>query len=484
VAVAVGIFAYDSTTFRQRMVEDTTVLAKMLEVSCAQAVVFSDQASANEALAVLQAQSQVVGAAIYGKDGSVFAQYTRSGVSGWTPPAREPSGSRFEKDHLALFRKMEFGRKEVGAIHLLVDMNALAARKIDYAKILAVDVCGAILLALLLSSRLQRLVSGPILYLVGVERTVSEKKDYSIRAVKQSSDEIGLLFDGFNEMLVEVEKRDSFLREKGEQLREKNEQIMDSIRYAQHIQDAILPLPEYLAAALPDHFVIFRPCHIVSGDFYWCHREGGRVILAVVDCTGHGVPGAFMSMIGGSLLRSIVVERRMTDPATILEHLNIGVRTTLQQGSERLGAQDGMDACLCVIDEATGAVSFAGAKRPLYHVRARDGAGSELIEVKGDRSSIGGRQREQQRLFTSRPLHTAPGDMLYLTTDGFADQNGASGKRFGSERLNGLLRTVASMPTSEQRQKLLSELEEHQREEKQRDDITIVGFRVRENVRA
>ncbi|MCG3192778.1 MAG: SpoIIE family protein phosphatase [Thermoanaerobaculia bacterium] len=483
VAVAAAIFTYDSVSFRRRMVRDTIVLANMLEVSCAQAVVFDDPRSAEEALSTLKAQSQVVAAAVYGKEGNVFATYMRSGLTGWEPPKVERSGHRFEKDHLALFKTMEFGRKEVGSVYLFLDMTALAARKADYAKILTVDLLAAILLAFFLSSKLQHLISGPILRLVGVTKEVSEKKDYSLRAQKETSDEIGLLMDGFNHMLVEVEKRDvdlqdknEKLREQGEELRQKNEQILDSIRYAQHIQASILPLPEYLSAALPDHFVIFRPCHIVSGDFYWCHRSNGRVFLAVVDCTGHGVPGAFMSMIGGSLLRGVVVEKGLTDPAKILEHLNTGVRETLQQTVEHLGAQDGMDVCLCVVDEESGSVSFAGAKRPLYVVKVKGDAEPELVELKGDRSSIGG--RGETRSYSTKIVETAPGDMIYLTTDGYSDQNGTTGKRFGAEPFKTLLRSIAKGPAADQRQRLELALDTHQGTEKQRDDITVVGVRI------
>jgi serine phosphatase RsbU (regulator of sigma subunit) len=137
-----------------------------------------------------------------------------------------------------------------------------------------------------------------------------------------------------------------------------------------------------------------------------------------------------------------------------------------------------MDACLCVFDETSGEVNFAGAKRPIYLVRAQDGSESELIEIKGDRSSIGGRQREAHRVYTARPLDVVPGDMLYLTTDGFGDQSNPSGKKFGSERLKGLLRTIASKEPSAQQLELESELDKHQGEEKQRDDITIVGVRI------
>jgi serine phosphatase RsbU (regulator of sigma subunit) len=477
-AVAAAIFTYDSVTFRQALVAETNVLAQMLEVSCAQAVVFGDQEGAEEALSTLRAQGQVVAAAVYGRSGEVFAKYVRQGAGDWRPPPRQPAGHRFEGDRLSLFHSMEYGRKEVGAVHVLLEMGALRDRQRAYAKLLSVTLLAAFLLAFLLSSRLQQLISRPILYLVGVERRVTEGEDYSIRAEKQTEDEIGLLIDGFNAMLSEVEKRDASLRERGEELRQKNEQILDSIRYAQHIQESILPPAELLSAALPEHFVVFRPCHIVSGDFYWCHRAGGRTFLAVVDCTGHGVPGAFMSMIGGSLLRGIVVERGVSDPAAILALLDSGVRETLQQDRDGVGSQDGMDVCLCVLDEGTGSVSFAGAKRPLYVVRANGSPEGALVEVKGDRAAVGGRHRGEAVSFTARSVDAFPGDMLYLTTDGYSDQNGDDGRRFGAERFKALLRSIAPMPPTTQQATLVSDLVAHQGSERQRDDITIVGVRL------
>lgn len=173
---------------------------------------------------------------------------------------------------------------------------------------------------------------------------------------------------------MEVEKRDAFLQEKGERLREKNEQILDSIRTPSTSRNRCCRSRRCSRQPARARNVIFRPYLHRVRRLLLVPQRHGKVFLAVVDCTGHGVPGAFMSMIGGSLLRSIIVERGVTDPAVILDELNAAVQETLQQTAERLGAQDGMDAHLCVFDLATGAVTFAGAKRPLC---CRGGATAE-----------------------------------------------------------------------------------------------------------
>ncbi|MCP4150386.1 MAG: AAA family ATPase, partial [bacterium] len=194
------------------------------------------------------------------------------------------------------------------------------------------------------------------------------------------------------------------------ELNEKNEQIISSIRYAKRIQTAILPIKEKMATVLADHFVIYLPSKIVSGDFFWFSSFGKKAFVAVADCTGHGVPGAFVSMIGNALLNKIVNENKVFTPSVILEQLHMGVRTALKQETEYGETADGMDVCLCRIDFDLNRVVFAGAKRPIYIVRD-----NHLTETKGDRKSIGGMQREMKRVFTDQRLEVKTGDMLYLT---------------------------------------------------------------------
>ncbi len=251
----------------------------------------------------------------------------------------------------------------------------------------------------------------------------------------------------------------------------KNRQITDSIRYARRIQRAILPVPEKMERAFANHFIIYKSKDIVSGDFYWFVQTEHKVFIAVVDCTGHGVPGAFLSMIAHTLLNQIVSENPIIEPATILEQLHIGIRAALRQ--ETGETHDGMDICLCQIDKLNNKIKFSGAKRPLLCVSQ-----NKLTQIKGDRNSIGGLQKEEQRIFTNHEISVQAGDMLYLLTDGMADQNNPNGKKFGSRQLKMLLQEIASKEISEQKQIILTKFEAHQQQELQRDDVTLIGIRL------
>jgi serine phosphatase RsbU (regulator of sigma subunit) len=270
------------------------------------------------------------------------------------------------------------------------------------------------------------------------------------------------------------------IKESKEQLQEKNENIMSSIRYAKTIQHAILPLDEKIESAIPEHFIIFKPKDIVSGDFYWFNQIDNKVVIAVVDCTGHGVPGAFMSMIGNTLLNEIVNEQRITDPALVLENLHSEVRFALKQEDGTSETQDGMDVCLCVLEEGRKNITFSGAKRPLYIVRNGKSTPEEceFIEIRGDRKSIGGKQREEHRTFTNHEFEVRSGDVLYLTTDGLIDQNNSENKKYSTKRLTQFFRAHAGLALSDQREALLADFTSHQGDELQRDDITLVGVKV------
>jgi serine phosphatase RsbU (regulator of sigma subunit) len=272
------------------------------------------------------------------------------------------------------------------------------------------------------------------------------------------------------------------VKDRTRELAEKNKQIMDSIDYAEGIQGAILPISKKIKEALPEHFILYKPKDIISGDIYWFHQSGDKIFIAAIDCTGHGVPGALLSMMGNSILNELVKERHLSDPALILQGLHNEVCRALKQG-ECTDSLDGMDVALCVIEKNKNIITFAGAKRPLYLVPfANPDADpqkgeSQCMIIKGDRKSIGGRQKEKERIFTNKEIDVRAGDMIYLTTDGFSDQDNQEGQKYGSQRLLAFLPMIAKLPLSNQRQYFEEELADFMGEEEQRDDITVIGVR-------
>ncbi len=254
-----------------------------------------------------------------------------------------------------------------------------------------------------------------------------------------------------------------------------NKKINASIQYAQNIQRAILPVKNQLEN-LFESFIIYKPKDIVSGDFYWFAKLENLAFLAAVDCTGHGVPGAFMSMIGNSLLNEIVLEKREKEPAKILSLLNEKVIEALRQ--DETDNSDGMDICFISINLDNNQITFSGAKRPLFIYKNGE---KKLNEIKGDRISIGGAKNRDQKNegFNNHIIKTDPGDILYLSSDGFTDQNNSERKRFGSNRLKEVILENISLPMNKQLEVIEANLKEFQQNEEQRDDITLIGIKMK-----
>jgi len=255
---------------------------------------------------------------------------------------------------------------------------------------------------------------------------------------------------------------------------EKNEEITDSIKYAKQIQESILPEDE-MKRMLPNSFILFKPKDIVSGDFYWCTEKDKRVVIAAVDCTGHGVPGAFMSMIGNDLLNRIIIEKGIDDPAEILLHLQKGIRSALKQTDKDASTTDGMDVALCSIDREKSTISFAGAARPLW-IATKDP--SNIVEIKGDANGIAGMHYKIIPKFTNHQVKINPGDTIYLTSDGFTDQfGGPNTRKFKKKRLKELLLSIQHLSMDQQKEKLDTEIENWRGNFEQTDDIMIIGIR-------
>jgi len=255
-----------------------------------------------------------------------------------------------------------------------------------------------------------------------------------------------------------------------------NAQIMDSINYAKRIQDAILPSEELIKSYFPDSFIYFKPRDIVSGDFYWFSVQDDKLFLATVDCTGHGVPGAFMSLIGNSLLNHIVNEKGIYKPSEILKELNNGVHMALSQSkSENDEREDGMDLSICRFDKETGEIQIACANHTALFLR-----NEEILEVEGDEISIGDTFSKNKSIeFTNHVLPIHENTIMYLFSDGYPDQiGGPKNKKFLVDKFKMFLKENKNEAMNLQFDKLNENFKQWKGGNKQTDDILVMGIRL------
>lgn len=252
----------------------------------------------------------------------------------------------------------------------------------------------------------------------------------------------------------------------------KNEQILESIRYARRIQQAVLPQKDEITQLGSKNFIFYRPKDIVSGDFYWTKKDGDKLYIAIADATGHGVPGAFMSMLGISLMTEIA-QNEIKTAANFLNQLRVKVKEALRQSDYSSATKDGMDVSFCMVDLRNRTVQFAGAYNPLY--RFSDG---KFIEIKADKMPIGIHFREKGE-FTNHQFDLKEGDMFYMFSDGFADQlGGPNDKKYKTKNFKEFLAKIHTLPTTEQEELVKQEFENWKGGKSQVDDVLIFGARI------
>ncbi|MGD1957884.1 MAG: PAS domain S-box protein [Fulvivirga sp.] len=257
------------------------------------------------------------------------------------------------------------------------------------------------------------------------------------------------------------------------EIQNKNKKIADSINYAKRIQNAILPNNNVINRVLPDSFILYKPKDVVSGDFPWYVQMGDEIYMAAVDCTGHGVPGALLSLIGYFLLNDIVRSRKVSDPGLILDQLDEGVTTTLRQDQDDSKTKDGMDIALCKINPEKREIEYAGAHRPLYMMKK-----GEMEEVKGNKFAIGGGIYKNQTNFTTYSTKLSKGDSIYFCSDGFPDQfGGPDNRKFGPRRTRDLIAEIHEKSMREAYQIFDNEWEGWKGDEKQTDDVLLIGIK-------
>ena len=279
---------------------------------------------------------------------------------------------------------------------------------------------------------------------------------------------------------IEIEKRNHKIKKQHEDvlrqkdiISKKNEEITADLRYSQRIQEAILPGEDFIREILPQHFIVNIPKNIVSGDFYWLERTNNKVILAVADCTGHGVSGALMHMMGIIFLNEIVKKKEIKEPSEIMGELRNYIMSSLHQTGKFGETQDGMDLSMCMIDFDTYKLKFVGANNPLYIIHKNN-----LKEIKGDRMPVG-INVNYDKSFTTHEVELEKGDSVYMFTDGYADQfGGGTGKKFRYKYFKELLISVSGSSMQEQKEIVEQTFYKWKGEQEQIDDVLVMGVKI------
>jgi serine phosphatase RsbU (regulator of sigma subunit) len=290
---------------------------------------------------------------------------------------------------------------------------------------------------------------------------------------------IGLLFIAIRAYIMskkatkKIRKQKEQIEVQRDEIAEKNAEITSSIEYAKSLQDAILPDSAFIQKHLPNHFILWLPRDIVSGDFYWFFEQENKVFLAAADCTGHGVPGAFVSMTCHNILNQIVIDQHEADPGTILHKVHIAVSNVFRREGALSQANDGMDIALVCIDKNQKTISYSGAMNSLVQV-----SGNELTAYKADRYAIGGRTPMDYQFETQKITYKA-GEWFYMFSDGFKDQfGGEHGKKYMNSNFMGLLQTISVLKPNDQRDALEAELTRWIKGYDRTDDVLVIGFKV------
>jgi phosphoserine phosphatase RsbU/P len=380
--------------------------------------------------------------------------------------------------------KQSSGLYKGSVIRIISDRTAQQRLfKVEATRFIFVFVITMLVLTIIIYQK-TKVITLPIKKLVeNVDRITNG--DLRERAEVTGNNEITRLSEKFNMMISQLESYYYELEEKvkertlkiekqKEEIEEQKKHIMDSIHYARRIQNAILPSFNVIDKHLKNYFILYLPKDIVSGDFYWVNEADGRFMIAAVDCTGHGVPGAFMSIVGFNQLNYAVSVKKARSASIILDELNKGVVSTLNENKSDTSIKDGMDMSLCVFDFAANKVEYAGANNPLIFIRD-----NVTTKYKADRFPIGVFDGSKLQQFKNNEIDLREGDCLYLFSDGYSDQfGGPENRKFMSRRFEELLLEIHSQPLENQKETLLSRLLDWRGKNDQIDDILVIGIKV------
>jgi serine phosphatase RsbU (regulator of sigma subunit) len=499
----------DYQRMRREVVESSRANLALVRGTAVEAAYMLSHDLAGEVVGGLALDPMVAEARLVDNFGDMLGQVRRpQGATGFPRLAERLFGD-VSQHSLQLTTRVKDAATDVGRLDLRLDPALLLNRYLDHvASSAASGTARTVILCLLVVAVFYGLITKPLLKIShAIAKVDPARPGASLIELppRHEGDELGLLVRNVNALLAESQRgldgrdaaegalaalardleqrvhertRELELQKEGveranTELEKANRFISDGIRYASRIQTALLPDTAALDGAVAEFTVGWRPFDIVGGDYYWTGTFGDKTVVAVMDCTGHGVPGAFMTAVVSSILARILHHHGHDDPAVILALLNFLVKSALRQDRADAPADDGLDAAICVFDRNRGVATFAGANLPLMVWN-----GEEMKVIRGDRRSLGYRDSPPDATFSSHQVPIAPGAVFYLYTDGLIDQmGGPKGRLFGRRRLVEALGGLTHLPLDEQKERLFAALDSWRGEQPCRDDMTFIAVR-------
>jgi len=479
-------YEFEKERYIQTLQQLSMITSKNIEAS----LVFDDIDSARHMLVPLKIDDTIISVAIYDNKNELFIKIDFNEKSALVDFTKfiDIEKKYIDWEYIFVSTPVVSNNTRIGKLVILSSIDDLKQNVIDKILFLSIIVIFVLIIIILLSIKLQTIFSKPIIELSEVMLEISQTKNYEIQVVSKYDDEFGTLYKGFNSMISEINKKDASVHElldtlhsAKDELQTLYNQVNQSIDYASLIQGILVPEIETLNSYFSTSFAIWHPKDKVSGDIYMIRPiNENELIVMVLDCTGHGVSGAFLTILTKALETQVITSsldlNNQFSPAKILASFNKSMKSILKQESKKSILNVGFDAQIIHFNKQTNLLKFAGARNPLYYI-----CDGELHEIKGDKHSIGYKNSDVDFVFTNYEIQTKKDMIFYLATDGYWDQLGGEKKLpFGKRRFKEFLLKHHKENMQDQQELLLYGLDDYEQmsSKKRNDDITIVGLKV------